>query len=113
MGVTLQDVSPLIAQANDLDDAAGVYIDSAVPGGPADGVLEGSTGEQRIDGYDVPTGGDIVRRLDETPIATRGDLATYLALETSPGETMAVTVQRDGSEQTVELTVGTRPDPQV
>jgi S1-C subfamily serine protease len=113
MGVTLQDVSPLIAEANDLDDASGVYIDSALPDGPADGVLEGSTGSEPIDGYDVPVGGDIVRQLDDTDIATRGDLATYLALETSPGDTMAVTVQRDGDEQTVDLTVGTRPDPQV
>jgi S1-C subfamily serine protease len=113
MGVTLQDVSPLIAEANDLDDASGVYIDSAVPDGPADGVLEGSTGSEPIDGYDVPVGGDIVRQLDDTDIATRGDLATYLALETSPGDTMAVTVQRDGDEQTVDLTVGTRPEPRV
>jgi len=113
MGVTLQDVSPLLAEANDLDDASGVYIDTAVPGGPAEGVLEGSTGSERIDGYTVPTGGDVVRQLDGTEIATRGDLATYLALETSPGDAMDVTVQRDGGEQTVELTVGTRPDPQI
>jgi len=112
MGVTLQNVSPLVAAANRLDDASGVYIDSTLPGGPAEGVLEGSTDTQRIEGVEVGVGGDIVRRLGDTPIATRGDLATYLALETSPGEAMDVTVQRDGSTETVSLTVGTRPEPQ-
>jgi len=113
MGVTLQNVSPSIAAANDLDDASGVYIDTTVPDGPADGVLEGSTGTAMVNGFQVSTGGDVVRRLDDTEIATHGDLATYLALEMSPDDVMNVTVQRDGSEQTVELTVGTRPEPQV
>jgi S1-C subfamily serine protease len=111
MGVTLQSVSPLLAEGNDLDDAAGVYINSTLSGGPADGVLEGSTGTTVVEGVEVNTGGDVVRRLDDTEIATRGDLATYLALETSPGDTMAVTVQRNGAMETVDLTLGTRPDP--
>jgi S1-C subfamily serine protease len=111
MGVSLRSVSPLVAEANDLEMASGVYIDEVLPGGPSDGVLQGSAGSTTIDGVEVGTGGDIVRRLNEVPIRTRQDLASYLALETSPGEVMAVTVQRDGREQTVELTVGTRPDP--
>jgi S1-C subfamily serine protease len=111
MGVGLSNVSPLIARANDLDRASGVYITSVVPDGPADGVLEGSTGTATVDGTEVSTGGDVVRRLDDTPTPTRQDLATYLALETSPGDTLAVTVQRDGSRQTVSITLGTRPTP--
>lgn len=111
MGVSLRSVSPLVAQANDLADASGVYIDEVIPGGPSDDVLQGSTGSTTIDGVEVGTGGDIVRELDEVPIQTRQDLATHLALETTPGDSMAVTIQRDGQEQTVELTVGTRPDP--
>jgi S1-C subfamily serine protease len=113
MGVTLQNVSPTVAEANDLEDASGVYIDSTIPGGPADGVLEGSTGTSRVNGLDVSTGGDIVRRLDNTEIATRGDLATYLALETSPDDVMDVPVHRDGTELMFQLTVGTRLVPQV
>ncbi|MDS0284162.1 S1C family serine protease [Haloarcula onubensis] len=111
MGVGLSNVSPLLAAANDLERAAGVYINTVVPGGPSDGVLRGSTGTERVDGVEVGTGGDVVRRLDDTPTPTRQDLAAYLALETSPGDTMTVTVQRDGATRTVELTLGTRPVP--
>nr|WP_276252200.1 hypothetical protein [Halomicroarcula sp. SHR3] len=32
-------------------------------------------------------------------------------METSPGDTLSVTVQRDGGRQTVEITLGTRPEP--
>ncbi|WP_262177847.1 S1C family serine protease [Haloarcula laminariae] len=111
MGVGLSTVSPLIAEANDLRRASGVYINSVVQGGPAVGVLQGSTGTATVNGTEVGVGGDVVRALDDTPTPTRQDLATYLALETSPGDTMAVTVQRDGTTETVELTLGTRPPP--
>jgi len=111
MGVSLQSVSPLIADANDLDDASGVYIASALPDGPSEGVLQGSTGTRRINSVDVEYGGDIIRQLDDTPIETRQDLATYLALETSPEDILSVSILRDGSEETVELRLGTRPEP--
>jgi S1-C subfamily serine protease len=111
MGVGLSNVSPILAEGNDLEQASGVYINSVVSGGPSDGVLEGSTGTAVVDGVEVETGGDVVRRLDDTPTPTRQDLAAYLALETSPGDTMSVTVQRDGRRQTVDTTLGTRPAP--
>jgi len=111
MGIALRNVTPLVAQANDLANAAGVYVDDTLAGGPAEGVLRGSTGERTVSGDSIPYGGDVVRKLDDTPVPTRQALATYLALETSPGDKMAVTVQRDGSMRTVELTVGARPEP--
>lgn len=111
MGIALRNVTPLVAQANDLANAAGVYVDDTLDGGPAEGVLDGSDGTRRISGMEIPYGGDVIRRLDDTPVPARQALSTYLALETSPGDEMSVTVQRDGSMETVELTVGTRPEP--
>jgi len=111
MGIGLSNVSPLVAEANDLERASGVYVNQVRSNGPSDGVLEGSTDSEVINGTRVGVGGDVVRRLDTTPTPTRQDLATYLALETSPGDTMAVTIQRDGATQTVDLTLGSRPAP--
>jgi len=111
MGIALQSVDPLIAEANDLADASGVYVDDTLDGGPAEGALQGSDSTTRISGSEVPVGGDVIRQLDGTPIPTRQDLASYLALETSPGDVMAVTVERDGAAEVVELTVGSRPEP--
>jgi len=111
MGIGLSNVSPLIAEANDLEQASGVYVNQVRSDSPSAGVLEGSSGSEVVNGTRVGVGGDIIRRLDDTPTPTRQDLAAYLALETSPGDTMAVTVQRDGSTQTVDLTLGKRPAP--
>lgn len=111
MGVRLTDVTPLIAEANGLETARGVYIDEVVPGTPSDGVFEGSTGETEVNDVTVPTGGDVVVRMGEQDIFSRQALSTYLALQTSPGETIPVEVIRDGSRTTVELTLGERPDP--
>ncbi|MDG5774944.1 trypsin-like peptidase domain-containing protein [Haloarculaceae archaeon H-GB2-1] len=111
MGVRLMSVTPLVADANDLDRALGVYIDDVLSGSPSDGVLQGSDGQTTIDGQQVPTGGDVITRLDDTPVPTRQALSSFLALETSPGSTVSVELQRDGSRQTVELTLGSRPEP--
>ncbi|MDS0222534.1 trypsin-like peptidase domain-containing protein [Haloarcula sp. S1AR25-5A] len=111
MGVGLQSVSPRIAEANNLDPGSGVYISRVVDGGPAAGVLQGSDGSTTVSGTEIPTGGDVVRQMDETPTPTRQALGSFLALETSPGETVDVLVERDGTQETVELTLGTRPEP--
>lgn len=111
MGVSLTEVTPRIVQANSLSMARGVYIDDVVDGGPSEGVLEGSTNSQRIDGQSVPVGGDVIVRMGETDIRTTQTLSTFLALETSPGDTIEIEVIRGGERQTVQLTLGSRPEP--
>ncbi|EJN61222.1 S1C family serine protease [Halogranum rubrum] len=111
LGVQLQQVSPLVAEANSLDRARGVLVVSTVQGGPAEGLLRGSDDRTSTNGRQVPVGGDVLVAVDETPIRTQTDLGTYLALETSPGDTVRVTVLRDGEQQTVEVTLGRRPAP--
>ena len=111
MGVSVAPVDPLIAAGNDLPDASGVYVDDVVPGGPADGALRGSDGETTVDGASVPTGGDVIVALDDAEVTDNPDLSQFLALETSPGDAVAVTVVRDGDEETVDVTLGERPEP--
>ncbi|WP_096389162.1 S1C family serine protease [Halopenitus persicus] len=113
MGVAIRDVGPLIAEANGLPAARGVYVTATESGGPADGVLRGSTGETVVDGTPVPTGGDVIVGLGETPIDTQSSLSRYLALETTPGDVIDVRIRRGGGETTVQLELGTRPEPQI
>jgi len=49
--------------------------------------------------------------MNDTPTPTRQALGSFLALETSPGETVDVLVERDGAQETVELALGSRPEP--
>ncbi|QKY21450.1 trypsin-like peptidase domain-containing protein [Halolamina sp. CBA1230] len=111
LGVRIRPVTPLLADANDLEEARGVYVSAVPSGSPADGVLQGGSGTTTVEGSPQPTGGDVIVALDGNRIDTTGQLGTYLALETSPGDAVAVTVLRDGERSTVDVTLGTRPDP--
>ncbi len=111
MGVGIAPVVPPVVERNDLPISRGVYIDRVPEGGPADGVLQGSRGTETVDlgNRTIGTGGDVVYQLDGQPIPTEEALSTYLALETTPGETVEVGIVRDGQRRTVTLTLGTRP----
>jgi S1-C subfamily serine protease len=111
MGIGFRDVDPDVAAANNLPISWGIYVDQTVAGSPADGVLEGSTGSRTVGGRRVPTGGDVIVKMDDTVIQTQGDLGTFLALRTSPGEAIDIVVIRDGRKETVEMVLGARPDP--
>jgi serine protease Do len=106
MGASLTTVTPKIAQANDLKQPRGVYVHRVLPDGPAAGVLQGSKSRQR------PIGGDVIVAINGQKISTRQQLSSYLALQASPGETIDVTVLRNGGRRTVQLELGGRPQSQ-
>jgi len=109
MGVSFEDVTPTVARVNDLPASRGLLVVGVAPGGPSDGRLQPSSEISIVDGERVPVGGDVIRAVDDTTIETSEALGSYLALETNPGETVDVTVLRDGREQTVQIELGTRP----
>jgi putative serine protease PepD len=53
--------------------------------------------------------GDIVKKVDDTTIATADDVAQSIS-DKKPGDKVKVTVDRNGHSQTIEVTLGTRPD---
>jgi S1-C subfamily serine protease len=57
----------------------------------------------------VRIGGDIVVRINGTEIRSSEELIAYTALKAHPGETVKITVLRNGKEQTIDVTLGTRP----
>jgi S1-C subfamily serine protease len=111
LGIRLDEVTPALAQGNGLDVARGIYVHEVVPGTPAEGVLEGSTGSTTVYDQRVPTGGDVIKRMDGTLISTQQALSSFLALETSPGQEIDIEIIRDGERRTVQLTIGERPAP--
>ena len=111
LGVRLDEVTPRIADANDLDEVSGVIVVDTPDDGPSDDVLEGSD-EEQIDGRTVPVGGDVIVGIDDEEIPNQDALSTYLALETDPGDDVEVTVIRDGERESVTVTLDERPEPE-
>jgi len=111
LGVSVLPVTPEVAEANDLPEVGGVYVQNVLATGPGAGVLSGSTGETTVDGIRVPTGGDVILALDGEPIRTTEEFSRYLALETTPGDELALTVRADGGVEDRTVTLDERPSP--
>jgi len=111
MGVTLATVTPTIARYNDLEAARGVIVNRVLDDGPAAGSLQPSDETEYANGRPIPVGGDVIVALDGEGVEVLNDLSSYLALHTSPGDDLAVTVLRDDERTTVTMEVGSRPPP--
>jgi S1-C subfamily serine protease len=81
-----------------------------VPDSPADGVLRGTNGSRVVRGVQVPTGGDVIVGIDGNEVDSGEDLSSYLT-ETRPGQTVTLTILRDGQRQQVQVELGERPPP--
>ena len=91
MGITYIAVTDAQTAAQFNVNAYGVYVVDVVQGGPADKA-----------GLKV---GDRIVSIDGTEIARKDDLGTLMQQHTA-GDTLSITVARDGQMQTVSLTLG-------
>ena len=88
----------------------GLLVVRVAPGSAADQAgIRGGNQVARIGNARVPLGGDIITALNGTAMTTSKEFVAYLETETQVGDTVAVTIVRDGEEQTVQVTLGERP----
>jgi S1-C subfamily serine protease len=110
LGVQGGTVNLMIMQANNLNTQQGAYIDEVIPGGPADEAgLLGSTGNETVNGLDVPVGGDVVVAVDGRPVVDFSDLLATVATR-HPNEQLELTVLRAGQQQNITLILEPRPE---
>lgn len=111
IGVSGVDVSPGISEAMNLENTTGFLVVDVVPESPAEaaGLRAGETVEV-INGREVLIGGDVIVKIDDEKVRGINDLLLYLARETSPGDTVEMTVIRDGERVEVPVTLGARSD---
>jgi hypothetical protein len=81
------------------------YGETDIKGVKLDGVSEGSPAEKA-----GLKGGDVVVKFDGKPIANIEDYMEGLNKH-RPGDTVEITVERDGKEESVKVTLGSRPAP--
>ena len=95
-------------EALGLSQFTGAYVVGVVAGGPADqaGIRAGDS-PTNIPGLNA--GGDLIIALDGNPVITFDDLLSYLITNKSPGDTIILTVLRDGKSVDVPVVLGTRP----
>ncbi|HHN93205.1 MAG TPA: PDZ domain-containing protein, partial [Anaerolineae bacterium] len=88
----------------------GLLVIETVPGGPADQAgIRGGDHVVLIGNVRVPLGGDVIVAVNGEKISNAQELTVYLETETQVGDTVAVTVIRDGAEQVFQVTLAERP----
>ena len=86
----------------------GVYVNTVPSGTPAAkaGIIGGSTATTF---ENLLAGGDLITKIDNHMILNFSDFLNYLVTNTSPGDTVALTIQRDGKELQLSAILVARP----
>jgi S1-C subfamily serine protease len=91
-------------------DVQGVMVSNITSGGPASKAgLQGATGAINTPLGQLPVNGDIITAINGQPVTQMDDLIAYLETDTLPNDVVTLTVLRDGSPITVQVTLGARP----
>jgi len=113
LGVEIFDLgrwSEILQEAGEDVPDEGVLILSIVRNSPAAKAgLRGGNRNIVVGNSRFPAGGDIITALNGEPVPSWQDLNIYLELKTQVGETVQVTVLRDGEEIVVPVVLAERP----
>jgi 2-alkenal reductase len=104
MGVSFDDeISISDLSTYGLPQTQGAYVVGVTPDGP--GAKAGLTPANPNTGR----GGDLIVNIDDQQINDFSDLNSYLVFHTTVGQTIEITVLRDGESVVLPLTLGARP----
>jgi serine protease Do len=111
LGITGADMTTDIAKAMNLPaETHGAMVVQVVQGGPAAKAgLQGSNTTVTINGAQAVVGGDVITAINGQAINSMADLIAYLELNTQAGQSVTLTVLRNGQSMSVPITLGTRP----
>lgn len=115
MGVSGATLSPICADALGLPvSARGALVLETLRGTPA--AKAGLRGGDRVSNTHYPdlcperAGGDLITAVAGQPVRRFDDVLVYLQRYTSPGDTVVLTVVRDGEEIDIAVTLAARPE---
>jgi S1-C subfamily serine protease len=113
LGISGVDMTPEIAEAIGLGEPRGFLVIEVEPDGPAAsaGVQGGDTLAQ-LEGREIALGGDVILAINDKDIRKIDDVLGYLQQATKVGETITLTVWRDGQIIQIDVTLGPRPSSQ-
>lgn len=112
LGVRIVTVDAAYAEGLELPEGArGSLIVSIVEDSPADKAgLRDSESTIEIDGVEFLAGGDVITAIGPHEVTRSSDLIAHLTYHNSPGDTVTLTVLRDGQQKRIEVTLGERPE---
>jgi S1-C subfamily serine protease len=109
-GIGTAEITSTVAEQLQLPVKEGLLVQSVDPNsGAAKAGLKGGSQQQEAGARQLAAGGDIIVAADGRPVKRPEDFAAYLELSKKAGDTVTLTIVRDGRQQDVTLTLGERP----
>ncbi len=109
LGISGATITPELAQAFNLPVEAGVLVQQVEEGGPAAAAgIQGATTAASVEGAEFGLGGDIITAVNGEPIAATEELVEKIS-DGHAGETVELTVIREGQTATVSVKLAERP----
>ncbi len=106
LGILGIDITPEIAEAIGLQEARGFLVTDVIKGGPSDKAgIRGGYIIANINGTEIELGGDVILEIDNETVRTINDILTYLNTQKKVGDTVQLTVLRDGQLQQIPVTL--------
>ena len=109
LGVSTTLLYPQLAERLDLPVQRGVLVADVVDGGPADEAgLRAGTERFRFQSQQVPRDADVITEVEGRAVRTSDGLGLALT-PFAPGDTVTLTIIRDGERKDVRVKLGRRP----
>jgi len=109
LGISGATITPELARAFNLPVEEGVLVQQVEEGGPAAAAgIQGATTAATVEGQEFGLGGDIIVAVNGEPIGSTEDLVEQIE-DLHAGETVELTVNRDGQTATVSVKLAERP----
>ena len=111
LGISLISLTPDLSKAMGLlSTQRGALVETVTADSPADKAgLQASENQITINSQQVGIGGDVIIAFNGQTIKSSDDLITYLARSGVVGETVTLTVLRDGKQTELQVILGSRP----
>jgi putative serine protease PepD len=109
LGVSMQTIDETLAKTARLPAQEGVILTRVQEGSPAaEAGLKGGTRSVVVEGTTYTVGGDVITKADGRQLETADELRDIVTSK-DPGDKMSLQVHRDGSTDTVTVTLGSQP----
>ncbi|MGE3267448.1 MAG: S1C family serine protease [Chloroflexota bacterium] len=110
MGIATAEITQTVAEQLSLPVKQGLLIQSVEPSSAAGKAgLQGGSQQEQAGARQIAVGGDIITAVDGKQMERPEQLIAYLEMNKKAGDSMTVTILRDGKQQDVNLTLGERP----
>jgi len=111
LGVSVTSLTPDIVDSMKLQSGQrGALVEQVIANSPADKAgLQASQRQVTINGQPFEVGGDVIIAFGSQTVRGSDDLVTYLSEYGSIGQTVSLTVIRDGKQIQVSVTLAARP----